>query len=98
MEKGNPGNRVSTVVRTGAVRIVLENEAGDKSRSQAIALISERFGCSRDTAHGWINKQAVEDGTRDYLTQSKWDEIKALQCENRELKQLTIRGRVSAVR
>ena len=37
MEKGNPGNRVSTEVSTGAVRIVLENEAGDKSRSQAIA-------------------------------------------------------------
>ena len=58
-----------------------------KSRSQAIASISEKFGCSRDTGQSWVNKQAVEDGDRDGLTQSERDEFKALQRENRELKQ-----------
>ena len=87
MEKGNPGNRFSTEVRARAGRMVLENEADYKSRSQAIASISEKFGCSRDTLRGWVNKQAVEDGTRDGLTQSERDELKALQRENRELKQ-----------
>jgi transposase-like protein len=33
------------------------------------------------------DRQAVEDGDRDGLTQSERDEIKALQRENRELKQ-----------
>jgi transposase len=87
MTKGNPGNRFSTEVRARAVRMVLENEADYKSRSQAIASIAEKFGCSRDTLRGWVNKQDIETGNRDGLTQSERDELKALQRENRELKQ-----------
>ena len=67
--------------------MVLENEADYKSRSQAIASISEKFGCSPDTLRGWVGKQAIEDGERDGLTQSERDELKALQRENRELRQ-----------
>ncbi|MBI6630991.1 transposase [Pontibaca sp. S1109L] len=74
-------------MRARAVRMVLENEADYKSRSQAIASIAKKFGCSPDTLRGWINKQAVEDGDRDGLTQSERDELKTLQRENRELKQ-----------
>jgi transposase len=87
MTKGNVGNRFSTEVRARAVRMVLENEADYKSRSQAIASISEKFGCSRDTLRGWVNKQGVENGDREGLTQLERDELKALQRENRELKQ-----------
>ena len=87
MTKGNPGNRFSTEVRARAVRMVLENEADHKSRSQAIASISENFGCCRDTLCGWVNKQDIETGDRDGPTQSERDEFKALQRENRELKQ-----------
>ena len=87
MTKGNPGNRFSTEVRARAVRMVLENEADYKSRSQAIASIAEKFGCSRATLRDWVNRQAVEDGERDGLTQSERDELKALQRENRELRQ-----------
>jgi transposase len=87
MTKGNPGTRFSTELRARAVHMVLENEADYKSRSQAIASISEEFGCSRDTLRGWVNKQAVEDGDRDGLTQSERDEFEALQRENHELRQ-----------
>jgi len=62
MTKGNPGNRFSTEVRARAVRMVLENEADYKSRSQAVASIAEKFGCSSATLRGWINRQAIEDG------------------------------------
>jgi len=62
MTKGNPGNRFSTEVRARAVRMVLENEADYKSRSQAVASIAEKFGCSCATLRGWINRQAIEDG------------------------------------
>ena len=86
MTKGNPGNRFSTEVRARAVRMVLENEADYKSRSQAIASIAEKFGCSGATLRDWVNRQAVEDGDRDGLTQSERDELKALQRENRELR------------
>jgi len=87
MTKGNPGNRFSTEVRARAVRMVLENEADYKSRSQAIASISAKFGCSSATLRDWVNRQAVEDGERDGLTQSEREELKALQRENRELRQ-----------
>ena len=87
MTKGNPGNRFSTEVRARAVRMVLENEADYKSRSQAVASIAEKFGCSSATLRDWVNKQAIEDGDRDGLKQSEREELKALQRENRELKQ-----------
>ncbi|WP_412509655.1 IS3 family transposase [Roseovarius sp. SYSU LYC5161] len=87
MTKGNPGNRFSTEVRARAVRMVLENEADYKSRSQAVASIAEKFGCSSATLRDWVNRQAIEDGDRDGLTQSEREELKALQRENRELKQ-----------
>ncbi len=87
MTKGNSGNRFSTEVRARAVRMVLENEADYKSRSQCCASIAEKFGCSSATLRDWVNKQAIEDGDRDGLTQSEREELKALQRENRELKQ-----------
>jgi transposase len=87
MEKGNSGNRFSAEVRARAVRMVLENEGDYGSRSKAIASIAEKFGCSRDTLRNWINKGAVERGEREGLTVAERDELKALQRENRELKQ-----------
>src|SRR6056297_3239153 len=87
MTKGNAESRFSTEVRARAVRMVLENEADYKSRSQAVASIAEKFGCSRATLRDWVNKQSVEDGDRDGLTKSEREELKALQRENRELKQ-----------
>ena len=87
MTKGNPGNRFSTEVRARAVRMVLENEADYKSRSQAIASIAAKFGCSGATLRDWVNRQAVEDGDRNGLTQSEREELKTLQRENRELRQ-----------
>ena len=87
MTKGSSGNRFSTEVRARAVRMVLENEADYGSRSKAIASIAEKIGCSGATLRDWVKRQAVEDGDRDGLTQSERDELKALQRENRELKQ-----------
>ena len=39
MSKGNPGNRFSEEVRALAVRLVLENEANYKTRSECLRLI-----------------------------------------------------------
>lgn len=61
MTTGNPGKRFSTEVRARAVRMVLENKADYKSRSQAVASIAEKFGCSRATLRDWVNKQANEN-------------------------------------
>ncbi|MFT4916420.1 MAG: transposase [Yoonia sp.] len=66
--------------------MVLENEADYKSRSQVISSLSKKFGCSGDTLRGWVKKQDVESGTRDRVTQSERDELKAL---HREICKLT---------
>jgi len=87
MIKGNSGNRFSTEVRARAVRLVLENEADYPSRSKAVVSISGKIGCSPETLRDWVKKQAVESGDRDGITRSEREELKALQRENRELKQ-----------
>ena len=87
MSKGTSGNRFSTEVRARAVRLVLENEADYKSRSECFRSISQKIGCSAETLRDWVNKQAIETGEREGLTQSERAQLKELQRENRELKQ-----------
>ena len=87
MEKGNPGNRFSAEVRARAVRLVLENEANYKTRSECVRSVSSKIGCSPETLRDWIKKQAVEDGTGEGLTQSERAELKELKRENKELRQ-----------
>lgn len=81
------GNRFSSEIRARGVRLVLENESEYPSRSKAIASISRKIGCSADTLRDWVNKQAVEAGEREGLTQSERAEMKELQREVRELRQ-----------
>ena len=69
-----------------AVRLVLENEADYKSRSECFRSISQKIGCSAETLRDWVNKQAIETGEREGLTQSERAQLKELQRENRELK------------
>ena len=87
MKQGNSGNRFSDEVRARAVRLVLENEANYKTRSECLRSISSKIGCSPETLRDWINKQAVEDGTREGLTQSERAELKELKPEIKELRQ-----------
>ncbi len=87
MKQGNPGNRFSEEVRARAVRLVLENEANYKTRSECLRSISSKIGCSPETLRDWIKKQAIEDGTREGLNQSERAELKALKHEIKELRQ-----------
>ena len=87
MTKGNSGNRFSTEVRARAVRLVLENEADYKTRSECFRSISQKIGCSLETLRDWVNKQAIETGDREGLTQSERAQMKELQREVRELRQ-----------
>ena len=87
MKQGNPGNRFSDEVRARAVRLVLENEANYKTRSECLRSISLKIGCSAETLRDCINKQAIEEGTREGLNQSERAELKALKHEIKELRQ-----------
>ncbi|AGI72492.1 hypothetical protein OA238_c24340 [Octadecabacter arcticus 238] len=87
MTKGNSGNRFSTEVRARAKRLALENEADYRTRSECFRSISKKIGCSPETLRDWVNKQAVETGDREGLTQSECAQMKELQREIRELRQ-----------
>ena len=87
MTKGNSGNRFSRELKARAVRLVQESEANYETRSACVRSIASKIGCSPETLRDWINKQAIEDGRRDGLTQSERDELKSLQREIRELRQ-----------
>ena len=87
MTKGNSGNRFSTEVRARAVRLVLENEADYRTRSECFRSISQKIGCSPETLRDWVNKQAIETGDREGLTLSERAQMKELQREIRELRQ-----------
>ena len=76
-----------TEVRARAVRLVLENEADYKTRSECFRSISQKIGCNPDTLWDWVNKQAVETGDREGLTLSERAQMKELQRDNRELRQ-----------
>uniref|UniRef100_UPI004047A54A transposase n=1 Tax=Yoonia sp. TaxID=2212373 RepID=UPI004047A54A len=84
MTKGNSGNRFSTEVRARAVRLVLENEADYEMRSACYRSILQKIGCSPQTLRDWVNKQAVETGDREGLTQSERVQMKEHQREIRE--------------
>ena len=90
MKQGNAGNRFSEEVRARAVRLVLENEANYKTRSECLRSISSKIGCSPETLRDWMKKQAVEDGTREGLSQSERAELKALKREIKELHQAKV--------
>ena len=87
MSNAKSGKRFSTEVRARAVRLVLENEADYKSRSECFSSISQKIGCSSETLRDWFNKQAIETGDREGLTLSERAQMKELQRENRELNQ-----------
>ena len=87
MSKGNSGNRFSEEVRSRAVRLVLENEADYKSRSECVRSISSKIGCSAKTLGEWMRRQDIEEGNREGLTQSERAEMKELKREIKELRQ-----------
>ena len=83
----NTTNKVSPEVRARAVRMVLDHEGEHPSRWQAVVSIAAKIGCSPDTLHEWVKKSEVESGQRAGVTSDVAARLKALERENRELRQ-----------
>ena len=80
-------NKFSAEVRERAVRMVLDNPGQHESRWQAIQSVSAKIGCAAQTLNEWVKKAEVDGGKRAGVTTEMADRLKALERENRELRQ-----------
>jgi transposase len=87
MEKAKTANRYSGEVRSRAVRMALEHGADHASQWAAISSIAAKIGCTAETLRGWVRQAERDQGVRAGPTGDERERIRALERENRELRQ-----------
>ena len=80
-------NRFSPEVRQRAVRVVLDHGGDHASQWAAISSIAGKIGCTAETLRKWVRQAERDQGQRPGATSEERDRIKALERENRELRQ-----------
>ncbi len=79
--------RYSPEVRARAVRMVLDHRVDYASQWAAISSIASKIGCTAETLRRWVRQSERDAGLRDGVTTEELDRIRALERENRELRQ-----------
>jgi len=77
----------SPEVRERAVRMVFDHQGEHASQYKAIRSIAQKIGCSGETLRNWVRQAERDQGQRAGPTPDELERIKALERENRELRQ-----------
>ena len=77
----------SPEVRERAIRMVREHEGAHASQWAAIASIAAKIGCTAEALRLWVRQAERDQGVRAGPTTDDRERIKALERENRELRQ-----------
>src|SRR4029077_2393146 len=84
---GKTTNKFSPEVRTRAVRMVLDHASEHSSRWAAVTSVAVKIGCTPQTLHDWVKKAEVDSGQRAGVPTDMTEKLRALERENRELRQ-----------
>jgi transposase len=79
--------RFSPEVRERAVRLVQQQQGDHASQWAAISSVAAKIGCTAETLRGWLRQAERDSGQRPGTTSEDRDRLRALERENRELRQ-----------
>jgi len=85
--KEKTSNQYSSEIRERAIRMVREHQGEYPSEWAAIQSISAKFGCTAETLRRWLRQTQPTTSTVKAMSGSEVERIKALERENRELRQ-----------
>lgn len=80
-------NKFSPEVRARAVRMALDHVGEHPSRWAAVTSIAAKIGCTPQTLHDLVKKAEIDRGQRAGVPTDMAEKLKALERENRELRQ-----------
>jgi transposase len=66
--------------------MVFEHEGEHGSQWAAFSSIAAKLGMTPETLRKWVRRAQTDEGLRPGLTTTERERLKALECENRELR------------